>query len=389
MARRRPEVALVLSGGGARAAYQVGVLRALAKLRPKQAPLPFSILCGTSAGAINAAGLAVHADRFDRAVGLLTRVWANLRCETVFRVGPSSLLRGVAGLLGRLDSEGRPRALLDVTPLETLLAGTLDFDAVRDHLAAGRLGALSITASSYTTGSSVSFFDGAEPIAPWTRARRYGRRTTLGVEHVLASCAIPLLFPPRVIGDEAFGDGAVQDLAPLSAALHLGADKILVIGLSDPPQVGRPTGAPAIPSLAQIGGRLFDAVFLDALEADLERLDRFNAALGGRDAGAGDLRRIETLVIRPSRDLGTLAARHLQAFPRFTRLLLARLGAGKAPNALLASYLLFEKLYCRDLMRLGWHDAMAQADALVALFADAPETPARALRPQYTADATA
>lgn len=373
-----PKVALVLSGGGARAAYQVGVLRALARILPKQAPLPFHVLCGTSAGAINAAGLAVHADRFDRAVGLLTRVWANLRCETVFRVGPLSLLHGAAGLLGRLDADGRPRALLDVTPLEQLLGRMLDFDAVRGHVRSGRVRGLSITASSYSTGSSVSFFDGADDLRPWTRARRFGRRTDLAVEHVLASCAIPLLFPPRVIGTEAYGDGAVQDLAPLSAALHLGADRIVVVGLSDPPETAGLVGTPPPPSLAQIGGRLFEAVFLDALEADLERLDRFNETVPTTPGTAGTVRRVETLVIRPSRSLGALAARHVAAFPRFTRLLLARLGAGKEPNALLASYLLFEKSYCRDLMRLGYHDALTQADALRAVLGVEGGTPSTA-----------
>jgi len=231
-------LALVMSGGGARAAYQVGVLRAIATLLPERAVNPFPIICGTSAGAINAASLASNVDRFDRAVSRLARAWGNLHVDQVFRADLPSTVRTLsrclaALVLGRLHRI-RPVSLLESEPLTALLGRMIDFSRIRHTIAAGHLSALCITASSYSSGDSVSFFQGSDDIDPWRRARRVGRRASIGLEHVLASCALPFAFPTVRINGEHFGDGSMQQLAPISSALHLGARRVLVIGVGSP-----------------------------------------------------------------------------------------------------------------------------------------------------------
>jgi NTE family protein len=363
-------VGLIMSGGGARAAYQVGVLRAIARMLPQRSRNPFGIICGTSAGAINAASLASNVDRFDRAVCHLARAWGNLHVGQVYRAdlpgAMRTLLRCLAALLGGGLHRPQPVSLLDCTPLADLLGRMIDFTRIRRTIAEGHLSALCVTASSYVSGDSISFFQGDGSHKPWRRARRVGRPAEIHLAHVLASCALPFAFPVVRIEGEHFGDGSMHQLAPISAALHLGAQRVLVIGVGSASPVEREArDRRAWPSLAQIAGHMLDAIFIDTLDMDLERLQRVNRTLASipdevRDPQKSELRNIETLVIRPSQPMDEIAATHADELPRAMRLLMRRVGALEPNGVRVLSYLLFERGYCRHLMRLGFSDAMVQ-----------------------------
>ena len=368
-------VGLIMSGGGARAAYQVGVLRAIAEMLPRRALNPFGIICGTSAGAINAACLASNADRFDRAVARLARTWGNLRVWHVYRSNVRGaigrLLRGVAALVSAGLRDSRAASLLDCSPLADMLGRLIDFPRIRHAIDAGHLSALCVTASSYTSGDSISFFHDDGSHEPWRRAHRVGRRAEIGLAHVLASCALPLAFPVVPIEGEHFGDGSMHQLAPMSAALHLGARRVLVIGVGATGLAERWAPDPrAWPSFAQIAGHMLDAIFIDTLDMDLERLRRVNRTLAfipeevASQQQAG-LRTIETLVIRPSEPIAEIAAAHAHELPRVMRWLMGRVGVLQPNGARVLSYLLFERGYCRQLMRLGFSDAMAQRERIL------------------------
>jgi NTE family protein len=371
----RQTIGLILSGGGARGAYQVGVLRAIAGMLPQRQHNPFGIICGTSAGAINAASLASNADRFDRAVSLLARTWGNLHIAQVYRAdlgsAVRSLLRGVMALMLAGRRGRQPVSLLDCTPLADLLGRTIDFPRIRSTIAAGYLSALCITASSYTSGDSINFFQSNGSRAPWRRARRVGCSSEIGLGHVLASCALPLFFPAVRIEDEHFGDGSMQQLAPISAAIHLGAQRVLVIGVGAASPRERQARDPgAWPSIAQIAGHLLDAIFVDTLDMDLERLERVNQTIGYipeeiKSGQKASLRPIDTLVIRPSEPIAEIATAHADELPQLMRLVMSRVGVLQPNGARVLSYLLFERGYCRHLMRLGFSDAMAQRERIL------------------------
>jgi NTE family protein len=366
----RPSVALILSGGGARAAYQVGVLRAVSKMLPRGAQNPFAVICGTSAGAINAASLASNADRFDLAVRRLSHVWGNLRVGEVFRADAfgviASLCRCLAVMLGGYLRAPRPISLLDCRPLQVLLGRMIKFNQIQHCIARAHLNALSVTASSYQSGDSVTFFQGNGTQRAWQRAHREGRQTTIGVEHVLASCSLPVAFPVVRIGPEHFGDGSMHQLAPTSAALHLGAERLLVIGVGSASRAERRAEDPDLsPSLAQIIGHMLDSIFVDTLDTDLERLNRVNETLSYIPKNAEgrhgpELRAVDVLVIRPNERLDLIASAHAPELPRTIRFLFRRLGALEPNGARVLSYLLFERGYCRRLMQIGFADAMKQ-----------------------------
>jgi len=364
--------ALVLTGGGARAAYQVGVLRALAHILPHGTSNPFPIVCGTSAGAINAAAIASGATDFHRAVRRLQLVWRNFHADQVYRTDPIGLAATGARwlfepVLRRLGLN-KPVALLDNTPLAGLLRARLDLHEVGDAISSGALRALAITASSYMSGESISFYQGNDLLSGWRRARRVGVRVEIGVEHLLASSALPFIFPPAKIHREYFGDGSMRQMAPVSPALHLGAQRLFVIS------VGRQitdaqerVQVDSYPSLAQIAGHALNSIFLDGLEADIERVERINRTLRlmpphSRDPDVFQLREVDVMVMRPSEDLGALAAKYARTLPFAVRVLLSAIGGMRRDGGTLVSYLLFEQDYCRALIELGYKDTMARRE---------------------------
>lgn len=360
----RPRVALVLPGGGARSAYQVGVLQAIAGWCPPGRPLPFSILCGTSAGAINAAVLAAHGGNVQRAAADLARVWGGFHIEQVFRAGAIDMLRSGLHLLLALVSGGwllpMPRALFDNTPLSDLLAASVDFAALRRALEAGNPDSIAITATSITRGDSVTFVGTSQPFTPWSRAGRRGVATQLGVDHLMASSAIPLLFPAVAMGEGHYGDGAMRQSTPLAPAIHLGADRILVIGVR---QLARaPAVAGPAPNMAEQFGFMLDSLFMEGLQADLERLARINTLLARLPPGSDPLglRHVETMLVLPQRDPGGIALAHRMAMPGTLRALLRILGATGVRGGRLLSYLMFESAYTQEMIRLGERDAAAR-----------------------------
>lgn len=375
---------LVLTGGGARAAYQVGVMIAVREVWGRRPENPFPIICGTSAGAVNAVALAVFSANFDQAVRKLAYIWRNFRVDHVYRADTPAIMQSVlrwgsALLLGWLIHQS-PRSLLDNAPLRLLLEEQLDFSAIGRSISAGSLHAVSVTASGYTSGESLAFFQGAEELQPWRRAQRVGLRAELQVEHLLASSAIPFVFPAVRINREYFGDGSMRQLAPISPAIHLGAERILVIAGGRRSEEARQR-TDAYPSPAQVAGHAMSSIFLDGLAMDLERMERINATVGAlspeqrRASGIG-LRAIETLVIAPSQRLDYLAARHRAALPRALRLVLRGVGATRKNGSVLLSYLLFERGYTRALMELGYRDAMARRDELARFLRVEPARPA-------------
>ncbi|MFO7603531.1 MAG: patatin-like phospholipase family protein [Gammaproteobacteria bacterium] len=371
---RQGKIALVMTGGGAHAAYQVGVLLALSKMLPKTAVSPFSIICGTSAGAINAVALACYADNFRHAVSQMVSVWANFSIDQVIRADAPGLIKTgahwmLAMMLAGLGRQN-PLSLLDRQPLHDLLSRHMPLDNIQQNIDAGLLHAVSVTASGYASGQSVTFFQGHEAIPTWQRINRVGCREALAVDHLMASSAIPFLFAPVKIHREFFGDGSMRQMAPLSAPLHLQAERMLIIG-NKPDDSGQSRRVQEMesPSMAEIAGHVLNSIFLDSMEADLERLHRINNTITLipdhhlRDKGI-DLRRVEARMISPSRDLAQIAQPYASELPRTMKLLLRGIGALHKKGSTLMSYLLFEKAYCRELIRLGYQDTLRDAAAI-------------------------
>ncbi len=379
----RVRKALVLPGAGARGAYQVGVLKAIAGVLPERAPNPFSIICGTSAGAINAAVLAGRAANFERAVADMEQVWGNFSADQVFRADDWTMLKTSLHWLAAVIFGGlgvrNPESLLDNSPLRELLKRNVRFDGIRRAIEQGHLDAIAITASAYSTARSITFFQGRPELSSWTRVRRIGRATRLTVEHLMASSAVPFVFPPVQLGGEFYGDGSMRHRAPLSPAIHLGADRMLIVGVRDErPDAEPPVGAiPERPTLAHLAGYMLDTLFMDGLYTDLERLSRTNRILEQigdcRLSGApGALRPLHALLITPNQDLRSVAAEYARELPRGVRLLLRGLGAGSRSGMQLVSYLLFESGFTRALIDMGYRDAMAMEDQLRAFLFDEP-----------------
>jgi NTE family protein len=370
-----PRVGLVLPGGGARAAYQVGVLRAIADLLPARSINPFPVVTGTSAGAVNATAIAVHADRFRVAIGNLERVWRNFQVGHVFRADTVSMLRSSLHWLLAMASGGwllpPPRSLFDNSPLRELLREQFDFAGVRRAIDAGHLDALAISAAGYVSAQSVSFYETGPGCDPWSRMRRAGEPARLSLDHLMASVAVPFLFPPVLLDDEYYGDGAMREANPFSAAIHLGAQRLLVIGTRNDALPMSPV-PPLCPTFGQIFGYMLDSLFTDGLYADLERLTQLNqivdrvGPLSGSNQEGVQLRRIDMLVMLPSRDLSEIARHHVTSLPRSLRVLLRTLGAMNTGGGQLMSYLLFQDTYTRELIALGYHDAMKRSDDLIA-----------------------
>ena len=374
-------IGLVLTGGGARGAYQAGVIRGLADLAPAGSPQPFRILVGTSAGAINAVALAGATGDFAATASALWDTWADLTPDRIFRTDLASIaplaLRWARDLaLGGLLDRSTSTHLLDTAPLRALLAARLDPDRVAENIRSGRLHAVAISATSYRSGTAVTFFSGAPEVQPWSRSSRVGVRARLGLAHVMASAAIPGFFPPEPYAGTYWGDGCIRLTAPLSPAIHLGADQVLAIGTrhARPPALARSGAFAPMPRISAIdvGGVLLNAVFLDALEADLERMLRINRTISRLGTAAtGELREIPVEVVVPSQDLGRLAAAELRRLPRTLRYMLRGLGASDETGWDVLSYLAFDRTYTRRLLELGRADAHAAAATLGPLIGSA------------------
>lgn len=384
----KQKIGLILTGGGARAAYQVGVLQAVSSMLCEAgwpaARNPYDIICGTSAGAINATALACHADNFGEGLGKLLHVWEHFTVEQVYRADSLGVMRSGAkwlsllsfGWLLRQWHANPPNSLLDNTPLVTLLNRMLNFPRLDAALIDGKLHALAVTASSYTAGQNITFYQAEAAIEPWIRMQRIALQSQIGVEHLLASSAIPLIFPATPIycdgRREYFGDGSMRQLAPISPAIHLGANKVLVIGAGRLTEPVRDTAELAqYPSLAQIAGHAMSSIFLDSLAVDIERMNRINltlSVLSEEQKAKTPLRPIEMLIIAPSERLDEIASRHIGSLPRPVRMMLAGIGATEVRGAALASYLLFEASYTCELIRLGQQDTLAHRADVLAFF---------------------
>lgn len=372
--------ALVLSGGGARAAYQVGVLKAVSELLPRRTHNPFPIICGTSAGAINALAIAGRTGPLRWRIRKLELIWSNLRAENIYRTDTLGVAKNTIRLLLSLlhggYSKNRAVALLDNTPLRELLEQLIRFRDIDEAIANGELTAVSTTAMDYSTGRSVTFFQGNHDA--WQRNRRLGIRTGLSIDHLLASSAIPTIFPATCIGQSYYGDGAVRQLKPLSPALRLGAEKLFIVGVSNnPSHRNNPSHIDTIkktqhpPSIGQMISQLLNSAFIDAIESDLETLQSINklAIEIPERAKAHNLRYIDYMCISPSVAIDEMAAKYIHELPRSVRLFLRAVGAtSKGGGQSAASYLLFEPGFCRDLLDLGYRDALQHEENILAFF---------------------
>ncbi len=370
-----PVNGLLLTGGGARNAYQVGVLKAIAEMHTTHRHSPFQVISGTSAGAINAGVLGARTSHFSAAVEELERVWSRLHIPQIYRTESVATLRSAAHLLWQLVRarrvEDQPQAILDNTPLRDLLGRRINTLRIERNIEAGHLRALAINTTSYTTGHSITHFMGHPSIDNWSNARRHGKRTALGIEHLMASSAIPLVFPATRLGHHYHGDGAMRQSSPLHPLIKLGANRLLVINGANPKkEVETAHDSPQpYPSLGKIGAYLFESLFLEQLDADVARLEHYNDLLKqfpGHTLESRDrvLQPMECLVISPSKDVREIAGRHMQSFPKSMNVILRILGAHKPEGRQISSYLLFEAPFCRELIELGYNDARDQRDAI-------------------------
>ncbi len=367
----KPLLGLVLSGGGARAAYQVGVLAQIAERIPE---IRFPILTGVSSGAINAAFLAGHRGPWTEGTRMLREAWSGLTVDRVFHSDVVSLTYSAARWVLALGSAGTPvvssvRGLVNTEPLRAYLTKTMEIEGIDERLATGELRALALSVTSYSTGVTVTFVHGQRGIPTWERAMRRGVNARITIDHLMASCSIPLLFPAIRIGNDFYGDGALRPSARPSPAVHLGADRVLAIAVerSPGPEPAAETEVPGYPPPARVIALMFHSLFLDRLDADAERLERINELIDSLPPGARTperLRKIELLLVRPSRSVGRMAAQLGKSLPRPVRLLLRGLGAHRTENAGLASYLMFGQPFANQLMDLGYEDAARQWPAL-------------------------
>ncbi len=365
--------ALVLTGGGARAAYQVGVLSAIAKFIPRNHGIPFPILSGTSAGAINTTALGCYASCFNLGVKKLEWIWKNLDTEKIYHTDAKGVFGHIGkGMLASFQADyanKSPRSLLNNAPLRSLLNSVMNFKRIDNNILRGYLSAIAVTASSYSTGNSISFYQAEDTTQPWERAKRCGQATQLNSEHLMASSAIPLVFPSIKINNQYFGDGSVHQLSPLSPAIHLGAERIFVIGVDQPKtSLHANENNPHPPTAATIAGHLLDSIFADTMNSDLERMVRINETLKlipeSKKDNIEGLKHIDSFIINPSHDFNAIALNYYYDLPLPVRLLLRSAGINSDSESSILSYLLFEKNFCAELIKLGFEDAMEQENKI-------------------------
>lgn len=371
---------LVLSGGGARGAYQVGVLMAVQQISETSGiPFRFDYLSGVSAGAINASSLACHAEDFKFAIRNLSRLWTEISFERVFST--DSLTMGRIGFqwlsdlsIGGLTGTTPGKSLMDTSPLRVLIHENMDYEKVQVNIDQGHLKALAITAIDYVKSATTTFVQGHPSLPTWDKGRKRSQSAKIFTDHIMASSAIPLLFPPVKVHDRYFGDGAVRNHAPCSPVIYLGAEKLLVIGV-------RMQGATAYeerahksstaPSVARVVNTIMNGVMLDAVEQDIDRLRRLNEyalAIPAEQHKKVALRPLDYLFISPSVDIGEMAVQRAHKLPRMVRFLLKGLGSVHDASELV-SYLLFESGFCTDLIEIGYQDGMARKEEVIQLLA--------------------
>lgn len=377
--KAKPKLAIVMTGGGARAAYQIGVLKAIAEMLPVGSPSPFSIICGTSAGAINAASLAAKSEHFKNSVRRMHFVWSNFTSEQVFRTDILGIIKTgghwlLSMMIGGLGQHS-PIYLLDRTPLRKLLEKYIDSSIIQHAIDSNSLHALSINATGYSSHQSVTFYHGQSSLTNWKRSQRLGLSARITVDHLMASSAIPFLFAPVKLNREYFSDGSIRQTAPISPALHLGADRVLVIGNHQiEPKLERVSN-PKPPSLGAIAGHTLNSIFLDSLDADIERLQRINKTVklideSDKEKHGLTLRQVEVQVISPSDDIGKMAAEHAHELPWSIKTLLRGIGAYSKTDSSFMSYLLFEKGYCNALIKLGYEDTLKEKENILHFLRD-------------------
>ena len=393
---RHPGIALVLQGGGARAAYQAGVLKAVSEILGHPVENPFPIITGTSAGAINAAVLAVNADNFALGVRTLLDVWESFSPDKVYRTDFPGVARNsgkwLAAFLFGAVSKNHKVSLFDNSPLVELIERHVPLSRIAKHIESGVLRAVSVTASGYTSGQNCAFFQAAPDVQGWRRSQRLGIRVSqLRVEHLMASSAIPFAFPATKINREFFGDGSIRQMAPVSPALHLGATRVFVVGTAKlVKELPERIRGELYPSLAQIAGHAMSSIFLDTLAVDIELLQRVNSTLTVVDPerlkkSGMNLHHIDVCVACPNEPLETLAYKHVRDLPWTTRLLMRSIGAMRRGGAALASYMLFDHRYCKALIAMGFDDTMKRREE-IAIFFDPGACPLPMVIPVYAFD---
>jgi NTE family protein len=390
---------LVLTAGGARGAYQVGVLKRIGELPALyDAPSPFAIVTGASAGAINGAMIAAGSATFREATQELARLWSQLEVEHVFHTDALTLGLGALGLMrdlvfGRLFGTTVTSSFLDASPLRRLIARILPTGGVAEAIRRGHLYAVAVTATSYHSGRSFTFVQGRPGHPVWVKSRRVVLPVELTADHICASAAIPLVFPPVPVrsaaGNLYFGDGGLRLVTPCSPAIRLGATHVLAIGIRssraadalsrEELDVAEEAGAQEpylfCPPLAQVCGVFLNAIFLDHLDTDLDHLRRMNELIrayasdepGGPTSGAvisEPMRIVTPLVVSPSEDLAMVAQRFAHRMPRLVRHVMDGLGTPDAQSADLMSYLLFDSSYTRALIQIGYRDAGERIDEI-------------------------
>lgn len=365
-------IGLVMTGGGARGAYQVGVSRALYEIVQKKEKL-FEVITGNSAGAINSMYLAANAQNWDMATSNLVDLWKRIKPQNIYDLRAKTLsdlgMKWVSGtMFGGLTQRGsHVNHLLDTKPLRTLIHREMDFSDINENIRKGHLHGVALSTTNYNSGSSVIFYQGHESIKDWSRSDRFSHREDLNVDHLMGSSAIPFFFPPVQIGESYYGDGCIRQTTPISPSIHLGAQKIIAVGVRYPHQEGRMKDLAFSPfnnpSFGQILGVMMNAIFMDSLETDVERLIKLNRLVSeGKQAF---YKTIPILMIRPSRDLGKMTEKLNEELPGVLRYLLKGIGVSDKEGLDLLSYLAFDHSYTRPLVELGYDDTMKMRDEVL------------------------